>query len=157
MNSDPVVNDMVKHLRKYDRSSAANKAYGAANAVACLAEVASPGLAIPFGIEVARESMVQSNGGSEPKKLLRELYYDKRIESRYRTINEESQLAITDYQLAIIHHNPIMLACAESVLSQLVGSECITDVLDTSIFHPQQIKTVNTQMLESDRDMSLTH
>jgi hypothetical protein len=152
MNSDPTVTDIVKAIRKFDRRSITNKAYGAANTMANLAEIAAPGLAIPAGIEVLRGGMVQANGGSEPKKLLKELYYDKRIESRYRTINQESELAITDYQLALARHNPVLLACAESVLSQLIGPECITDVLDSSIFHPDT-KTENTQMLEAERSV----
>jgi hypothetical protein len=151
MNSDPVVNEAIKKIRKYERSGVASKTVGAANVVACLAEIGAPGCAIPAGIEMMRGSMIQANGGSEPKKLLRELYLDKRIESRYRTINEESQLAITNYQLAVARHNATLLTCAESVLSQLVGPECIADVLDQSVLHPQPGHS--SAVLEAGRDV----
>ena len=70
-----------------------------------------------------------STGGPEENKILKELYYGRRLEIRRKRINDETELALTNYQKALMTHNGPQLAMSEVVLAQLVGPEKITTVL----------------------------
>ena len=69
-----------------------------------------------------------ATGGPEQAKLLKELYLDKRFESRWKVLNEEAHLAVENYQVAILTHNPVLLAYSESVVSQMTSSETVNQV-----------------------------
>ena len=92
----------------------------------------APGWGIPIALELINAGYIMATGGPEENKLVKELYYDKRVESRYRVINEETTLALTQYQAAIHTRNPALLMCCESVLTQLAGSDNISSVLGTT-------------------------
>jgi hypothetical protein len=130
MDGDPVVKELVKRLQKYNHHSKVARASAkVVQSTLSIGTWVGPGILIPLGCEAANVGFIMATGGPEDAKLMKELYYDKRVESRYRTINEESQLSLTQYQNALHTHNPALLVCCESILTQLVGSENITQVL----------------------------
>jgi hypothetical protein len=130
MDGDPVVTELMKRLQNYNHKSRTSKVTSkVVEAGVSIATWATPGFLIPLAFEAAGAAYVMATGGTEEHKLIKELYYDKRLESRWRTINEEAQLALSQYQAALASHNGALLACSESVLTQLVGSENIGQVL----------------------------
>lgn len=134
MLGDPVVAEVLKRLRNYHEHSGAGKAtHTLVNGGLGIATFLTPGFIIPIAVEMLRGGYLLSSGGTEEAKLVKEIYYDKRIESRWRTINAESQLALSQYQMALLQRNPMLLACSESVLSQLIGSGSIPKVLGRSV------------------------
>jgi hypothetical protein len=74
-----------------------------------------------------------ATGGPEQCKLLKELYLDKRFESRWKVLNEEAHLAVDNYQVAVLTRNPVLLACAESVVCQMSSPDTVTRVFGTRI------------------------
>ena len=130
MEGDPVIVELKKRLQKYNHKTMASRVGSkVVTGGLDLCSWIAPGFMIPIACEVANATYVMSTGGPEESKLIKELYYDKRVESRYRTINEEAQIALTQYQNALNVKNPVLLVCSESVLTQLVGAENIGTVL----------------------------
>src|SRR5690606_13528977 len=68
--------------------------------------------------KTALVTFIMATGGPEQAKLMKELYLDKRLESRWKVLNEETHLALDNYQLAILTRNPVLLGCSESVVGQ---------------------------------------
>lgn len=152
MDGDPVMKEVIDRLQKYNHMSTAKRASGKlVEGGLNLASWAAPGLVIPLAIEVVNAAYIMATGGPEESKLVKELYYDKRVESRYRTINEEAQLALTQYQNALNARNPVLLVTSESVLSQLVGPESIQEVLGgrTLLTHHIGARAVETAQSSS--------
>ncbi len=134
IESDPVMQEVMKRVYKYNhRSRLARWSAGTVESALSLMSWLSPGFLIPAAFEVMNGAFVMANGGPEDAKLLKELYFDKRIESRWRAVNEEAQIALGQYQAALYMRNPVLLVSAESVLSHLVGNEKIGSVLDAPV------------------------
>jgi len=85
---------------------------------------------ISLAAEGASTLFVMSTGGPEENKILKELYFGRRLEIRRKRIAEETELALTNYEKGLLTHNGPQLALSEVVLSQLVGPEKIADVLE---------------------------
>jgi hypothetical protein len=103
-----------------------------------------PGIGVPIAAQAAGAAWGLANGGSEESKLLKELYYQKELDSRRRVLESEAQLAILSRDQAIHTHNTPLLICSESVLAQLVGAIGIQQLishpaLDHGIFVSQTI------------------
>jgi hypothetical protein len=138
MDGDPMMQDIVNHLKKYNHHTAVGRASGkTVPAALSIASFACPGWAIPAALELIEVGYIMATGGPEENKLVKELYYDKRVESRYRTLNEEAQLALSQYQNAVNLKNPALVVCCESVLTQLVGAENVSQVLGRTLLSHQ--------------------
>lgn len=74
-----------------------------------------------------------ATGGPESCKLLKELYLDKRFESRCKVISEEAHMAIDNYQMALMTRNPVLLACSESLLGQMIGEMGVKEIMGTAL------------------------
>ncbi|MCC7529429.1 MAG: hypothetical protein IT342_12970 [Candidatus Melainabacteria bacterium] len=85
------------------------------------------------GAKVALLSYVMATGGPESCKLLKELYLDKRFESRCKVISEEAHMAIDNYQIAVMTRNPVLLACSESLLGQMIGEMGVKEIMGTAL------------------------
>ena len=77
-----------------------------------------------------------ATGGAEEDKMLRELYLDKRLDSRSQVIAEKSHLALENYQIAKLTKNPVLLAYCESVIKQMTGPDAVRSVLRKSVLEP---------------------
>jgi len=138
MDGDPVMQEIVNHLKKYNHQTRAGRISGhAVPAALSIASFATPGYVIPAALELIEAGYIMATGGTEESKLVKELYYDKRVESRYRTLNEEAQLALAQYQNAVNLKNPALVVCCESVLTQLVGPENLPQVLGRTLLSHQ--------------------
>jgi hypothetical protein len=80
-----------------------------------------------------------TTGGPEENKILKELYFGRRLEIRRKRISDETQMALTNYQKALLTHNVPQLAMSEIVLSELVGPEKIAMVLEREAINDNSI------------------
>jgi hypothetical protein len=133
MNSDPVTNEIIKKVEKYNPGKIKMALSRAIQMGTTAATICAPGLATPLVSEFLNATFVAGTGGCESTKLVNELYYAKRLESRWKRINEETQMALTNHQLALAHKSPTVLATTEAILQQLVGDEGVSNVLDKRV------------------------
>jgi hypothetical protein len=121
---DPVVIEIQKHLHKYNHLSAATRATGRiCNTV--LGVLARAPVAHHAGLPM-QVAYVTATGGPEQSKIMKELYLDQRFTSRKQVLTEETHMAIDNHQLAIVTHNPCLLACSELVIQDLAGSQTVS-------------------------------
>jgi hypothetical protein len=131
MQGDPEMAIVKSKLQKYENRSKAVQVTGkVVEGTVSAITVAGLGIGVALGAQAAGATWGMANGGSEEKKLLKELYYEKRLESRRKAVSEEAALALMHYQYALDNHNVPLLLCCESLLAQLVGTSGITQILD---------------------------
>jgi hypothetical protein len=70
-----------------------------------------------------------STGGTEDYKLLKELYLDKRLESRWKRLNQEATQSVNAYNNAIMTRNPVLLSLSESFITALGGEEASSRII----------------------------
>jgi hypothetical protein len=141
VHTDPALHNVVKKIKKYDRSKGAVLASGAVEATITVAALAAPGFFAPAGFELINGAFIAGTGGNEDTKLVNEMYFAKAIESRWRRLHEESQMALQNYQNALRTKSPTLLAASEAVLQQLIGPDRTTKVLGQSVL-PASAKNI---------------
>jgi hypothetical protein len=80
---------------------------------------------------------VMLTGGSEQSKIMKELYMDKRLQSRASLLNQEADLAIHQYQLGSATNNLALVACSELLVSRMVGQDAAEKLLHGGSTAPQ--------------------
>lgn len=142
LDDDPVVHQIKKHIHKYNHRS--KFAMVSSSVVQTMLGAASltPTFVGPAA-KTALVAFVMATGGPEQCKLLKELYLDKRLESRWKVLNEEAHMAVDNYQLAILTKNPVLLCYSESVVGQMVGGHHVNEVFGRSLF-AKKVDTSNT-------------
>lgn len=132
LETDPVIQDIKKEVYKYNHHG---KLYLATSRIVKTSlgiASFSPTIAAPIA-QIGQYAYTMATGGAEEDKLLKELYLDKRLESRSRLVNEKASLALENYQLARLTRNPVLLGCSESLLGQMTGPDGIEQVLGGSV------------------------
>lgn len=129
-DGDPLVHHIYKSVKKFDHGKLANFTASMVEANLAAVTVLSGSPMISLAAEGASTLFVMSTGGPEENKILKELYFGRRLEIRRKRIAEETELALTNYEKGLLTHNGPQLALSEVVLSQLVGPEKIADVLE---------------------------
>jgi len=132
LDDDPVVHQIKKHIHKYNHRS--KFAMVSSSVVQTMLGAASmtPTFVGPAA-KTALVAFVMATGGPEQCKLLKELYLDKRLESRWKVLNEEAHMAVDNYQLAVLTKNPALLCYSESIIGQMVGGHHVHEVFGTSL------------------------
>ena len=138
---DPVVVEILNHLHKYNHLPKLMRASG--SVFLPLFGVMSRTPALHNAGTPALVAFVTATGGPEQAKIMKELYLDRRFVSRVQVINEETHMALDNYQLAVVTHNPTLLACSESVIQNLAGSEVIRPLFGRSVL-PQDSRTLRS-------------
>lgn len=130
MTQDPVVGLIKRALHKYNGHS--KLALGAAKVINTSLNIAmfSPTLAAPIA-NILQYFYQMSTGGPEDMKLLTELYLDKRLESRWKRLNLESNQAVNAYNNAIMSKNPVLLGLSETFIGAL-GDEASNKIIGGS-------------------------
>ncbi len=129
-DGDPLVSFVYKSVKKFDHGKLANFAAGVVEANLSAVTVLSGNPCISLAAEGANTAFVMTTGGPEENKILKELYYGRRLEIRRKRISDETELALTNYEKALLTHNSPQLAMSEIVLAELVGPEKIAEVLE---------------------------
>jgi hypothetical protein len=129
-DGDPLIHYVYKGVKKFDHGKLANFAAGVVEANLSAVTVLSGNPCISLAAEGANTAFVMTTGGPEENKILKELYYGRRLEIRRKRISDEAELALTNYEKALLTHNAPQLAMSEVVLAELVGPEKIAEVLE---------------------------
>jgi hypothetical protein len=116
--------EIYNHIHKYNHLSALKRATGrVCNTVLGVLSRApgSHNVSTPMLV-----GFVTATGGPEQAKIMKELYLDRRYASRLAVLTEESHMALENHQLAIVTHNPCLLACSELVIQDLAGPRMVS-------------------------------
>jgi hypothetical protein len=138
LEQDAVLHEITKRVHKYNHKSKFARA--SAHIVESVLGAASltPTFVGPAA-KTALVAFVMATGGPESCKLLKELYLDKRFESRWKVLNEEAHMALENYHIAMLTHNPVLLACSESLIDQMAGEETVKTVFGTAVLPKQAV------------------
>jgi hypothetical protein len=129
-DGDPLIKYVFKTVKKYDHSKLANIAAGMIEANLSAVTVLSGSPFVSLAAEGLNTAFVMTTGGPEENKILKELYFGRRLEIRRKRISDETNLALTNFQKAVMTHNAPQLAMSEVALGQLIGPEKIATVLE---------------------------
>ncbi len=126
--SDPVMGLVRRALHKYNRHS--KLALGAAKVINTSLNIAmfSPTIVSPAA-QILQFVYQMATGGPEDQKLLAELYLDRRMESRWKRLNQEATQAVNAYNNAIMSDNAVLLGLSESFIQALGGEECSSNII----------------------------
>jgi hypothetical protein len=129
-DGDPLIHQVFKTVKKYEHGKIFNTAAGAIEANLSALTILSGNPFASLAAEGANTAFVMTTGGPEENKILKDIYFGRRLEIRRKRISDEAQLALTNYQTALLTHNAPQLAMSEMVLSELIGPEKIAMVLE---------------------------
>jgi len=132
LNSDPVVQEIKARIHRYNKRS---KLYlSTARVVQTSLGLCSfsPTVLAPAS-QVLLFCFDMSTGGSEEDKLLRELYLDKRLDSRGLVLNETAHMALEGYQLGLLTHNQPLAAVSKAIIGQLGGPDAEHKVINATV------------------------
>lgn len=132
LDHDEVLHQITKHLHRYGHKSKFTRISSQVIQTTLATAALTPSFIGPAA-KAALLTYVMATGGPESCKLLKELYLDKRFESRWKVLNEESHLALENYQIAILTRNPVLLACSESLVSEMSGDQTVSDVFGVTV------------------------
>ncbi len=131
VSSDPVVQEVKDGLHKYNsHSKFVERATGVLQTALNIASF-SPTIVAPVA-GTSTFVLMMATGGPEQDKLLRELYFSKRLESRLKLMHDKAQLAINNYQMAVLTDNPLLFAVTQSMVRQMCGEDVMNAVLSGS-------------------------
>jgi hypothetical protein len=129
-DGDPLISEVFKRVKKFDHGPLVNALAGLVEADLSAVTILSGNPGISLAAEGASTAFVMATGGPEENKILKELYFGRRLEIRRKRISDETELALMNYEKALLTHNGPQLAMSEVVLAQLVGPERIPTVLE---------------------------
>ncbi len=134
LDKDPVVNEIKRRVQKMAhpgqiKSNTSRVVETTLQTAAWLA----PGFAIPIGAEAALDSYVAATGGTEERKLEKELVYDKRIQDRLKVLDKEASLALDNYRFALVTKNTPLLAFSEALTTDLSNDQVANEVLNGQV------------------------
>jgi len=132
IQSDKIVEEVIDRLHKYNRHSNLSRISSKViNTTLSLAAL-TPTFVSPAA-QVAEVIYIGLTGGPEESKLLKEVYLDRRLEERFARLTQEVNLAVTNYNLAKVTKNPVLMSCSESIMNGMSGNQVVTaDTADTS-------------------------
>jgi hypothetical protein len=131
LSTDPVLQQITQGLHKYNQHSRLARASAHVVQMTLGAAALTPNFIGPAA-KAALVAYVTATGGPEQSKLLKELYLDKRFESRWRVLNEQAHLALENYQVGVLTHNAPLVAASQAVVEQMSGRAVIKQVFGTN-------------------------
>ncbi len=131
LQNDDVVKTIRAKLHKYNGhskfSQISNKVINTSLSLAAL----TPTFVSPAA-QFTQFCYIAATGGPEESKLLKELYFDRRLEARLHRLDQETTMALTNYNIAVLTKNAALLGCCESVIKNMVGDEGSAAILPSS-------------------------
>jgi hypothetical protein len=79
--------------------------------------------------QIALLTFLTATGGPEEAKLLKELYLDRRIECRYKMLNQETTQAINNYNVAAITGNTVLIEFCNLTANKMAGDDVLVEAL----------------------------
>ena len=150
MDNDKMIGE-IKHLvQKYNHHCIAYRVSSRVMNVGLSVVGLTPTLAGPAA-QVALLAYIMATGGPEEDKLMKELYFDKRLQTRFDLLNSKAQMALDKYEVGVLTKNPMLLVCSQSVIRQIT-----TEELTSKIFSCEFTALQPAEQIESNRpDSSL--
>jgi hypothetical protein len=122
MKRDPLVDEVTAEVHRFNtHSGSVLVAHRVARTALCVVSLA-PNLAGPAAQAALFFSVVLS-GGSEQSKVMKELYMDKRLQSRVSALAEEVHLVFESHKVGVLTNNVALTRCSEELLARLVGQD----------------------------------
>lgn len=132
LESDSLINDIKQRLSKYANKSKFSRVSGQVVQTSLGVAALTPSFVGPAA-KLALLGYVMATGGPEQNKLMKELYLDKRLESRWRVLNEETHMALENYQIGVLTRNPVLIGLSESVIEQMTDAPTISDLFGVRV------------------------
>lgn len=156
LQRDAVVLETKAKLQKYNHRS--KLLYATAKVVNTTLSVAmfSPTIVSPAA-QIALLAFLMATGGPEEAKLLKELYLDRRIECRYKMINQEAVQAINNYNVASITGNTVLSQFCNLTASKMAGKDVLAQAVSddepivgaaTAVTEKVETKAAKTETLD---------
>jgi len=120
--NDAVVQKITNRLHKYNRHSNLSRFSAKLINTSLSLAALTPTIVSPAA-QVTQFLYICATGGPEEAKLLKEVYWDRCLEERRHRLNEETNLALNNYNVAMLTSNPVLLTCSESIVKGMVGEE----------------------------------
>jgi hypothetical protein len=124
LRNDDVVKTIETRLHKYNHLSNFSRATAKFVNTSLSLIAFSPTIASPAA-QTAQFIFVACTGGPEEKKLLKEVYLDRRFESRFERLSQEAIMAVNNYNQAILTRNPILFQCTQTLMEGLSNPEMV--------------------------------
>jgi glutamate-1-semialdehyde aminotransferase len=134
LNSDPVVAEIMMRLHKYNHKSKFSRVSARAIETALGTIALGPDF-VGAGGRLALGTFVAATGGPEQAKMMKEAYFSKRLESRSNVLNDETHLALQNYQLGALTRNSVLMAAAEAIVQQMAGPEVLQELFANDMSH----------------------
>ncbi|MFN8552909.1 MAG: hypothetical protein U0103_15670 [Candidatus Obscuribacterales bacterium] len=149
LQRDAVVLETKAKLQKYNHRS--KLLYATAKVVNTTLSVAmfSPTIVSPAA-QIALLAFLMATGGPEEAKLLKELYLDRRIECRYKMINQEAVQAINNYNVASITGNTVLSQFCNLTASKMAGKDVLAQAVSDE--EPVAATTTASEKVEAKAD-----
>ncbi len=132
LKNDAVYQKVKEKLSKYNHKGkammAASHIVEGSLGIATLA----PNIVGPAA-QAALTAFEMSTGGPEEAKLIKEIYLYKRLESRARVHSKKAEMALHNYQLGVANKNPLQIAFAQSMISEMSGIDTVQDVFGYNV------------------------
>jgi hypothetical protein len=129
--NDPVVNEIKDDIHHYNLhgkgSLAAHRVARTALSVASM----TPNFVGPAA-QVVLFGYLTASGGTEQEKILKELYIDKRLNSRADLLSEQAHMALYNYQVGALTGNRLLLTCSHRLLSRLAGADTASKLVTSA-------------------------
>jgi hypothetical protein len=128
LKRDPVVLETRAKLHKFNHRN--KLLYATAKVVNTTLSVAmfTPSIISPVA-QIALLTFLTATGGPEEAKLLKELYLDRRIECRYKMLNQETTQAINNYNVAAITGNTVLIEFCNLTANKMAGDDVLVEAL----------------------------
>lgn len=132
LKSDPVFIKVKQKLGKYNHKSkftmaASHVIEGTLGVAAMVPNIMGP------AAQIALTVFETSTGGPEEAKLIKEIYLYKRLESRSKVLSKKAQIALHNYQLGVASKNPLQIAFAQAMISEMAGADTVQEVFGHSV------------------------
>ncbi len=128
LQNDDVVLETRTKLHKYNHHGKLMQGTAKVVNTTLSAAMFTPTIISPAA-QILLVAFLMSTGGPEEAKLLKELYLDRRIECRFKMINQESTQAVNNYNVASITGNAVLSQFCHMTANKLAGKKVFCKVV----------------------------
>jgi hypothetical protein len=138
-SNDVIITQLTKRLNKYAHPGTIKSATSrVVETTLSGISVIGPGFAIPLAAAGALEVYVQGTGGSEQRKLEKELAMAQRIRSRVAVLTRETAMGLENYRLAQVTNNAPLQYFSQGLLCSMTSPKFVAAKLMTPEIVPDE-------------------
>ncbi len=129
ISNDPVAQEVTRRLHLYNKRGALTNVGGHVVQTTLGMTTLIPNVLSPASQGCFAAYQI-ANGGTEESKLIKELYLEKRLQSRCQSLIEEAHLVFETYESALTTNNYALLALSKAIMTDLGDARTTALVLD---------------------------